>query len=98
MPIGRLLVQFERSVASIPANLAEGAGQSTDPQFARFVDVAAGSAQEAQSHLSLIAALDLLPHADYAAWREELIAIRRMAQGLARRLRNPPVRNHERRA
>lgn len=85
------VAQFERAVTSIPANIAEGAGQSTDAQFARFLDIAAGSSQEALSHLRLIADIGLLPSGDHAEWREELVAIRRMLAALARRFRGAAV-------
>jgi four helix bundle protein len=85
-----LLTQFERAIVSIPANIAEGAGQSTDPQFARFLDVSIGSSHEAQSHLELIRAIGILPREDLAGWREELISTRRMLRGLCRRLRGTP--------
>jgi len=48
-----LLNQLRRSAESIPANIAEGAGQLTDPQFARFLAVALGSTTESTNHLML---------------------------------------------
>ena len=45
--------QLRRSAESIPANIAEGAGQFTDPQFARFLSIALGSATESTNHLML---------------------------------------------
>ncbi len=85
-----LLNQITRAVASIPANIAEGAGQSTDAQFARFLDVALGSLQELQSHLHLAAGVGLFPEPQVERWRNELVAIRRMLNGLARHMRNDP--------
>jgi four helix bundle protein len=76
------LVQLERSIVSVPSNIAEGAGQSTDVQFARFLTIAIASANESVSHIALIEGLNLLPGRDCAGWREELVAIRRMIYGL----------------
>lgn len=45
--------QLRRSADSIAANIAEGAGQVTDPQFARFLVVALGSTTESTNHLML---------------------------------------------
>jgi four helix bundle protein len=86
-----LLSQFERAVISIGANIAEGSGQATDPQFARFLDYSVSSAQEALSHLRLITKLGVLHGENLAGWRSELIAIRRMTNGLIRRFRGIPA-------
>ena len=51
--------QIRRSAASIPANLAEGYGLGTRPQFIRCTRVALGSAYELRSHLELAADLRL---------------------------------------
>ncbi|MEQ1691120.1 MAG: four helix bundle protein [Gemmatimonas sp.] len=82
-----VISQFERAVISIGANIAEGSGQSTDPQFAKFLDIAVASAHEAQSHLRLITKLGVLRGENLAGWRAELLAIRRMTYGLIRRFR-----------
>ncbi len=48
-----LKAQLQASAESIPANIAEGAGQLTDPQFARFLAIALGSTTESTNHLML---------------------------------------------
>jgi four helix bundle protein len=48
-----LTSQLRRSVASNPANLAEGFGRGSDQDFARFVQIAMGSAAEVEYHLLL---------------------------------------------
>lgn len=81
-----LFNQLERAITSVPTNIAEGSGQSTDPKFAAFVGIAIGSVTESMSLLSQIEELGLLPREDPAAWRDELQRIRRMAESLQRRL------------
>lgn len=81
-----LFTQLERSIMSVPTNIAEGSGQSTDPKFAAFVGIAIGSVTESMSHIAQIEKLGLLPREDPAAWREELQRIRRMSESLQRRL------------
>jgi len=48
-----LTSQIRRSAASIPANIAEGAGRDTQAELARFVHIASGSASELEYHLLL---------------------------------------------
>ena len=83
-----LLNQLERSITSVPANIAEGCGQSTDPKAAQHVGIAIGSVMESLNHLKQIAELGLLPGENIAAWREELWRIRRMSESFQRRLLN----------
>ncbi len=49
-----LTTQIRRSCASIPANIAEGCGRKGDAEFARFLQIALGSASELEYH-SLLA-------------------------------------------
>ncbi len=52
--------QIRRSCASIPANIAEGCGRNADGDFARFLQIAMGSASELEYHLLLVRDLNLL--------------------------------------
>jgi len=53
--------QVRRAAPSIPANIAEGYGLTTKPQFVRCLRIALGSALELRTHLELIQQLDLSP-------------------------------------
>ncbi len=48
-----LASQLKRAAASIPANIAEGCGKATGPDFAKFLQIAFGSACECEYHLVL---------------------------------------------
>jgi len=48
-----LTAQVRRSSTSVAANIAEGAGRNSDPDFARFLEQAYGSLMETASHLYL---------------------------------------------
>lgn len=74
---------------SVPTNIAEGAGQPTDRQFASFLGHALGSINESLSHLVLAERLHLLPDALIADWQTELLELRRMTLAFQRRLRSP---------
>lgn len=46
--------QISRSAVSIPSNIAEGAGPNSDKEFARFLDIAMGSAFELETQLLIL--------------------------------------------
>jgi four helix bundle protein len=48
-----LVMQIRRAAVSVPANLAEGSERSSQKEFLRYVDIAAGSAAEVRYLLSL---------------------------------------------
>ena len=46
MSVFNLYIIIRRSVASVPANIAEGCGRKGERRFSRFLSIAAGSAGE----------------------------------------------------
>ena len=76
--------QLRRAVLSITLNLSEGYGRSSKVEFARFVDIALGSAREVQALLELCKLLGYEDQENELTATEEII---RILFSLARSLR-----------
>lgn len=48
-----LISQMQRSAVSIPSNIAEGAGRTTDKEFSHFMGISIGSAFELYTQILL---------------------------------------------
>ena len=82
-----LTSQMRRSSSSIPANIAEGCGTSSDAELARYLQIAMSSASELEYHILLAHDLDLIDSANYKAINEEVTQIKRMLTAFIKRLR-----------
>ena len=82
-----LTSQIRRSCASIPANIAEGCGRSGDKDFARFLQIAMGSASELEYHVLLARDLNLLDTRVYEGLAEGVAEVKRMLASFIRKLK-----------
>ena len=73
-----LTSQLRRSVSSVPTNIAEGCGRSSDADLARFLGIAAGSASEAEYLFLLAHDLAYLSAEDYAQLASRVVEIKKM--------------------
>jgi four helix bundle protein len=74
---------------SVPSNLAEGCGRSTDSDFARFVEIAASSALELEYQLLLSCDLEFIKHPSYEELHSAAVEIKQMLASLIKALRSP---------
>lgn len=81
-----LVDQLRRAAVSIPSNVAEGYGRSTDPEFGRFLSIALGSSSEVKYQLLLARDLHYLPETDYNTLSANLDVIQRMLSTLRTRV------------
>ncbi len=82
-----LTSQIRCAVTSIPTNIAEGCGRSTDVELARFIDIALGSASEVEYHLLLVCDLGYITVEDYEALSAEIVGTKRMLTIFAKTVR-----------
>ena len=82
-----LTAQMRRSVSSIPMNIAEGVGRSSEKDRARFIDIAVGSANEFQYQLILSADLGYLSEAAQNELDRMVVEVRKMLSSLLSKLR-----------
>jgi four helix bundle protein len=74
--------QMRRSAQSVPTNIAEGCGRGSDPDFARFLQMAMGSASELEYQLLLARDLGLMDQSDYSRLEMEVVEAGRMLNSL----------------
>jgi four helix bundle protein len=84
-----LTSQLRRAAGSIPANIAEGCGRNGDAELARFMQIAAGSASEAEYHLLLARDLGWLEPKTYDRLQTDVSEIKRMLTSFIQKPRRP---------
>jgi four helix bundle protein len=82
-----LTSQLRRSSMSAPTNIAEGCGLNTDKGFARFLQIAMGSASETEYQLLLAYDLGFLNKAQYDKLNSDVTEVKRMLASLLKTLR-----------
>ncbi len=83
-----LTSQLRRAAASIPSNIAEGCGRGSDPDFARFLQIAMGSASEVEYQLLLAHDLSFISPANYTRLNDLVTEVKRMLTSLLQKLRS----------
>ena len=79
--------QLQRAVVSISSNIAEGAGRSTDADFAHFLDQALGSANEVETQLLISKNLGYIPEENYSILINNITGIQKQLTGLIATIR-----------
>ena len=82
-----LVSQIKRATYSIPLNIVEGCGRSTDKDFAHFLDTALASAQEAEYCALLSFDLGYLEKELYNKTNQKYAEVKAMLIGLIKTIR-----------
>ena len=79
--------QLQRAAVSIPSNIAEGAGRSSDADFAHFLDAALGSAYEVETQILIAKNINYITEDIHKDMTDRLVNIQRQLFALIRTLR-----------
>ena len=82
-----LTTQMRKSSSSIPTNIAEGCGRGGDTEFARFLQIAMGSASELEYELILSRDLRYLSLEEYENLNQDTVEVKRMLAPFIRKLK-----------
>lgn len=79
--------QMRRAAVSIPSNIAEGRGRTSDKQFAYFLTIAQGSRAELETQLQLCVDVGMLKNDDITEAMDLLEEVGKMMSMLIRQVR-----------
>ena len=82
-----LTSQIRRACASIPTNIAEGCGRESSADFARFLQIAMGSASETEYLILLARDLKYINTSQYLELTDAIVRVKKMLTSLLRSIR-----------
>jgi four helix bundle protein len=77
-----LSAQLNRSVVSVPSNIAEGHGRRTTPDFIHFLSISRGSLNEVETQITLAMRYNYISQTDHDELLERCGEVGRMLNGL----------------
>ena len=79
-----LVSQIRRAAISIPSNIAEGKGRSSDREFIKFLNYARGSVYELQTQLKIAVRLNYLSATTASLLENQAAEVGKVLNGLIR--------------
>ncbi len=83
-----LISQITRSAVSIPSNIAEGASRNSEKDFARFLEIALGSAFELETQLIIAERRKYIFEGSLVETVKKLSSLQKRIYGLRRKIIN----------
>ena len=80
--------QITRSAVSIPSNIAEGASRNSEKDFARFLEIALGSAFELETQLIISSKRKYISEVELEGTIKKLSSLQKRIYGLRRKIIN----------
>ena len=80
--------QIRRACTSIPTNIAEGCGRGSSADFARFLQIAMGSASETEYLILLVHNLKYFNAKQYIELTDAIVRVKKMLTALLKTLRS----------
>jgi four helix bundle protein len=79
--------QIRRSAVSVPSNIAEGCGRGSDSDFARFLQIAMGSASELEYQILLSFDLKYINNEMHQKLNNQITEVKLMLSSLLKKLK-----------
>lgn len=79
--------QIRRACASVPTNISEGCGRETPADFARFLQIAIGSASETEYLILLAHNLKYFSAKQYVELTDTIVSVKKMLTSLLKNIR-----------
>ncbi|MBX7104888.1 MAG: four helix bundle protein [Gemmataceae bacterium] len=83
-----LAQQLQRAAVSVPANIAEGNGRDSLPEYLHHLSIAYGSLMEIDSHIEVARRVGFIDEPTYSTLLEQLATTGRLLNALQRSLKN----------
>ncbi len=81
------MINFKGLLCLISSNIAEGAAKPSDADFARFLDIALGSAYEVETQLLISMNIGYIKDDIYGSLLEDILSIEKQLTTLIRYIR-----------
>jgi len=82
-----IISQLRRASLSVPTNIVEGAGRSSQKEFAYFINIASGSAAETEYLIQFSFDLNYINENQFNKMNDEIISIRKMLNAFHQKLK-----------
>jgi four helix bundle protein len=86
-----LTIQLRRAAVSIPSNIAEGKGRSSDKELLHFLSNAKGSLFEVETQVMIAGSLGYLTHSQGEGLLSQTAQLGRLLNGLMKAFRTIPA-------